>query len=129
MGLSEHEQRVLESIEDSLAGSDPGLASSLATFTRVTADEASPAREKISVGWRRAARRPGRARRYQRRGRTGRAAPRRGERLLAPVLVWLVVSVTMISVALALGHEGKGGSLPCMAWARTCVMQAKQASP
>ena len=60
----------------------------------------------------------------------GRAAP--GERLLrplAPVLVWLVVSVTMISVALTLGHEGKGGSLPCMAWAWTCVMQAKQASP
>ena len=40
MGLSEREQQALDSIEDGLAGSDPELASLLATFTRLTAGDA-----------------------------------------------------------------------------------------
>jgi hypothetical protein len=43
MSLSPHEQQELKSIEDRLSGSDPKLASLLATFTRLTAGETMPA--------------------------------------------------------------------------------------
>lgn len=74
MGLSAHEQRVLETIEDRLAGSDPGLALKLATFSRLNADGGSPVRERIGVARQWVTRRPPRSRRGQGRGRTCRRA-------------------------------------------------------
>src|SRR5262249_495098 len=47
MSISPKEQQALASIEDGLAGSDPKLASLLATFTRLASDEEMPVREKI----------------------------------------------------------------------------------
>lgn len=109
MSLSERDQRALDSIEDRLAGSNPELASMLATFTRLAADEALPARERIRA-----------------------AGSNRRERLrwqVLPTLIWLVISVAMISAALTLSSGGKGGSPPCPEWAATCVMQTHGASP
>jgi hypothetical protein len=53
MSLSAHERRVLDSIQDRLSGSDPELASLLASFTRLTAGGQMPARESIRAGWQR----------------------------------------------------------------------------
>jgi hypothetical protein len=46
MSLSSHEQHALHSIEDRLCVAAPELASLLATFSRLTAGEDMPAREK-----------------------------------------------------------------------------------
>jgi len=50
MSLTARERQALHAIEDWLAGSDPGLASRLATFIRLTCGEEMPAREKIQRG-------------------------------------------------------------------------------
>lgn len=69
MSLNEPQMQALGWIEDSLAGSDPRLASMLNIFSRLAADEEMPAREKIRVRHgRTAAHRPRRARRNPRRG-------------------------------------------------------------
>ena len=47
MGLKPSEQQALCSIEGRITGSDPGLASMLAMFTRLTGGEASRTRESI----------------------------------------------------------------------------------
>jgi hypothetical protein len=47
MSLSAREQQALDSIEDELAGSDPKLASLLATFAGHASGQEMPAREKI----------------------------------------------------------------------------------
>lgn len=47
MSLSPREQQILHSIEGELARCDLRLTSLLATFTRLTAGEALPARENI----------------------------------------------------------------------------------
>jgi hypothetical protein len=53
MSLSAQEQQVLDSIGHKLSASDPELASLLTTFTRLTAGEDMPAREKTQAraGW------------------------------------------------------------------------------
>lgn len=96
MGLTAREQRVLHSIEDGLAASYPLLASQLTEFTRLTAGEAFPAGENI------------------------RAHRHRGcvHRPLAWPLLWLVISVALISVVLALGHHGGG---TCAVRASSCA--------
>lgn len=122
MGLSEREQRALDSIEDGLAGSDPKLASLLATFTRLTAGDALPARETIRA----CPRRPGARRRYHcldigsRRPRR----PRTGLRWqLAWPLLWLAVSIALI--ALIAGTSSGGGNGACYGWAvSACTGQA-----
>ena len=86
MGLSVREQQALRSIEGGLALSAPRLASRLAVFTRLTAGEAFPARERIQACW------------FSRDCRWS---------LVWPVL-WLVISVTLIAVGLAVGHDGDG---------------------
>jgi Protein of unknown function (DUF3040) len=121
MGLSEREQQALDSIEDGLAGSDPKLASLLATFTRLTAGDALPPREKIRA----CPGRPGARRRYHcldlgprrpRRPRTG-----LGWQLAWPLL-WLVVSIALI--ALIAGTSGGGGGA-CYGWTvSACTGQA-----
>ena len=57
MSLSPKEQQALASIEDGLAGSDPKLASLLATFARLASGEEMPVREKIQAIRHRATRR------------------------------------------------------------------------
>lgn len=96
MGLTAREQRVLHSIEGGLAASYPGLASRLAVFTRMTAGETFPVDENI------------RARRL------------RGwvHWPLAWALLWLVISVALISVGLALGHHDGG---TCAVRASSCA--------
>lgn len=96
MGLTAREQRVLHSIEGGLAASYPRLASRLAVFTRMTAGETFPADENI------------------------RAHRLRGwvHWPLAWALLWLVISVALISVGLALGHHGGG---TCAVRASSCA--------
>lgn len=131
MSLSERDQRVLDSIEDRLAGSTPELASLLATFTRLVADEALPAREKLRDGRPQADRSLGYCRRRSQGGGSCRAVSPRHDRLrwqMMPALIWLVVSLAMISVALTLNGEGGRAGSPCPAWARTCTTQTHSAS-
>ena len=49
MSLSAWEQQALNSIKDGLAGSDPELATLLATFTELASGEEMPVRENIRV--------------------------------------------------------------------------------
>lgn len=60
MSLSVRERHALHCIENGLVGSDPKLASLLATFTRLTAGEAMPVREKIGECCRQATQPPAR---------------------------------------------------------------------
>jgi hypothetical protein len=49
MDLSARDQRLLDQAREDVARSDPRLASMLATFARLTADEAMPDREQLSA--------------------------------------------------------------------------------
>jgi hypothetical protein len=107
MGLSAREQQALDSIEDGLSGADPKLASLLATFTRLTAGEEKPVPEKIRAGRRSAAR----LRHRPRRGPVSQArAPTRVTPGLAAAGLWLLITVAMIAVALALSRGGGNGT-------------------
>jgi hypothetical protein len=108
MSLSAHEQQALDSIEDGLCGADSKLASLLATFTRLTAGEEMPVPEKIQMGKRSATR----LRRRPRRGTAGQARVSPG---LAAAGLWLLISVTMIAVVLALGR-GDGNGTCTVGW-------------
>lgn len=88
MGLSVREQQALRSIEGGLTVSAPRLASRLAVFTRLTAGEALPARERIQPCW------------FSGGCRWSLVWP----------AVWLVISVTLIAVGLAVGHDGGQGA-------------------
>jgi hypothetical protein len=102
MSLSSHEQHALHSIEGRLCVSDPELASLLATFSRLTAGEDMPAREKTPtsrVAPRRLRRRS--ALRY----RTRRLAGRPRRLLLwqaAGLVLGLLVAVGMVAGAMAI---------------------------
>jgi hypothetical protein len=76
MSLSAREQQAPNSIRDGLAGSDPELATLLATFTEQASGEDMPVRENIRV------------------------PPRWGIPRYALVL-WLLITVVLIGVALA----------------------------
>lgn len=110
MSLSEHEQQALHSIEYRLADADPELASMLATFTRLTAGEALPARENI--------------------GPAPRFRPHRGmpplrvrlRRQYAWALLWLGAVAVLISLGLILSH-GDGRAV-CAPLTIACVRQA-----
>jgi hypothetical protein len=116
MSLSAREQHELQSIDDSLTGSDPRLASMLAAFTRLAADEEMPVRERIQARWR-AARQH---RHRQQRRHAGEATVRRGRpgrrvnwQRVGPVL-WLLIAVGLIAGALAAtaGSGSRGCSVP-----------------
>ena len=116
MSLSAHEQQELDLIEDEIAGSDPALASLLATFARLAADAELPAREQIRAG-----RRP--------RGRRGPPMPgtfrRSGRPAIPPgllVVLWLTVSIALVVSVLVIsrGGGGKGCAVPGL----TCAGQA-----
>jgi hypothetical protein len=97
------EHQALDSIASALGGSDPKLASRLATFSRLASSEEMPAHEKV----RSPLRHPPRRRPRPRRGKTPhrRRGPQR-----AAVLIWLLTSVTLITVAVI---ASRGGPVSC----------------
>jgi len=121
MSLGARERHALDSIEHRLAHSDPRLAALLGTFARLTSGEDMPARERIETGrW------PARPWPLPRQGPAPRRRPghRAGHRRgwQAMTLVWLVLTVTLATVALAAGHGGKPA---CKAsWAMVCATHA-----
>jgi hypothetical protein len=132
MGLSAHEQRILESIEERLADSDPKLASLLGTFGRLAAAEAMPPREETRTGRRWPARRPRRGGQYQRHDGTHSSPSRSGQRLrwrLAFPVLWLAISLSLMALALTLSRGGKGAAGTCTVWTPTCAVRVQQVSP
>jgi hypothetical protein len=103
---SSRDRYVLNAISDSLAASDPDLAGLIGTFTRLTAGEDMPTREQIRARWRRV---PGSTHRlWLRLGPAG-----------ALILLWVVVTAAMISLAVAFSS---GGVAACKApWAMGCA--------
>ncbi|HUK71806.1 MAG TPA: hypothetical protein VLW50_24075 [Streptosporangiaceae bacterium] len=127
MSLSEWEQQDLDSIKDRLAGSDPGLTALLATFTRLASGEDMPVREKIPP----ATRRSRRKRRHPRRGtmswHTRRVHQQLGFQAIA-MLLWLLITVTLIASALLLGRGGSQTACT-VPWAAVCAGSSPAPSP
>jgi hypothetical protein len=98
------EHRALDSIASALAGSDPKLASLLATFSRLASSEEMPAHEKV-----RSLLRHPPHRRWPR-PRRGKALHRRRGPQRAAVLIWLLTSITLITVAVIIS---RGGPVSC----------------
>ena len=118
MSLSAREQQALDSIEEELAGSDPKLASLLATFARHASGEEMPVREEI----------PSPA---LRRGNARRAARRLFPRLGLPqtmLLLWLTATVALIAIALVLNRDSRDGPFPAP-WGVVCTQQEPVHSP
>jgi hypothetical protein len=105
MSLSARENLLLESIESRLVGSDPGLASMLDTFTRLTLGEDMPVREVI---------RPRHCSSLQKR-RGPRGLVKRLGRPQAALLVWLVISIALLATALAVSRSAGGARGACVA--------------
>jgi hypothetical protein len=126
MSLSAHEQHALDTIEDDLAGSDPKLASMLATFSRLAAGEEMPVREKTRAGRPRATGCQQRRRRARRHAGITRSAWRRPVGPWASALLFLVVAVAVVVtvvVALVVSH---GGNRACTdTFALVCTGQAR----
>jgi hypothetical protein len=108
MSLSAREQQTLDSIKDGLVGSDPQLAALLSTFTRLASGEEMPVQEDIAVGSPRPRPRPGRRRAGTRR----RSRPVAGSVRLQWIMliVFLVTTVAMVTVALVLSRGGSQGT-------------------
>jgi len=113
MSLSAHEQQALDSIGQDLSVTDPELTSLLATFTRLTAGEDMPARERTQAPARRAARRPRRHRHRHRRPRhMARPGADRSPRLLfwqgAGLVLGILFAVAVVAGAMAITHLRPG---------------------
>jgi hypothetical protein len=106
MSLEAWEQRALDSIRDGLAGSDPRLATLLASFTRLASGEEMPVRGKLRARSLRATRRSCRKRRRPRRGTVRRLGRRLGAER-AMLLLWLLITIALIATALALSGNGQ----------------------
>ena len=119
MSLSGPDRQALDGIEDGLAGSDPGLASMLNTFSRVTSAVAMPAHEKIrGRGKRLPGRSPRLTRRRPRRGIAlplARLVPARPAWPPAMLALWFVISAGLLAVALTLNASGHEGCIPSVA--------------
>ena len=111
MSLSAREQRALESIADGLAESDPRLDSLLGIFSRLAWGEDMPARDEIHPIRVTATGRPYRNR--------PRALCLRLGWNRAAVLLWLVMTIGLISVALALSNRGPGEC--AQSWGTVCT--------
>jgi hypothetical protein len=122
MSLSAWEQRNLDSIKDGLAGSDPGLATLLATFNRLASGEEMPTLEKVRASSREVTRCPGRKRRYPRWGTGDRVYQRLGLQWAA-LLLWLLITISLITVGLVLSRGGGQSACP-RSWAVICVDSA-----
>jgi hypothetical protein len=131
MSLSAWEQQTLESIRDDLAGSDPQLAALLTTFTQLASAEEMPIQETIPAGSRRTLRwaprprSPWRSRHRRRAGTRDRSRPTVGHVKLqwAMLLLWLLITVVMITVALTLTHGGGQGTCTG-SWSTLCSHSA-----
>jgi hypothetical protein len=125
MSLSEREQQALEAIEDRLTGSDPKLASLLATFTRLASGEEMPVREKIRAQWARPTRRWRRNRRDQRTSGLCQPACRRWRRLgWERVMLLLALTAVIAATAVTLIINGGGRKPGCAGpWASACAQQ------
>ena len=129
MSLSPKEQQALASMEDGLAGSDPKLASLLATFARLASDEEMPVREKIRASRHRARRRPHRNQsQSQSRGNARRDVRRPRLRLgwqhtMLLLLLWLAVTIALVVVALILNRDSRNGQCT-ESWPMVCAQQA-----
>lgn len=99
------EQRALDSIRDRLARSDPELARLLAAFTKFASGEKMPVREKLRERSLRAIHRSRRKRRRSRRGPGRRFGLRLGAERVA-LLLWLLITVGMITTAIGLSRSG-----------------------
>jgi hypothetical protein len=99
------EQRALDSIGDGLADSDPELATLLTTFTSLASGEKMPVREKLRARSLRAIHSSRRRRRRSRRGPVRRLPRRLGVERVA-LLVWLLITVGLITTALTLSRSG-----------------------
>ena len=110
MSPNQPDSQTLGSIEDGLAGSDPGLAAMLNIFSRLTAGEEMPIREKIRARrGRSTAHRRRRARRHPRRSLTLPQTRRLYRRLgwqQAMLLLWAVISAALLAAALVLNTSG-----------------------
>jgi hypothetical protein len=109
MGLSPREQHALDSIKDRLAGSDPELAALLGTFTRLTSGEKMPDREPVQLRKRRP---PHRGKRHPHQGRLSGHGYGVYQRLgfhRVAVLLWLVITVVLITTAMALDRSSQDG--------------------
>jgi Protein of unknown function (DUF3040) len=104
MSLSAWEQQTLDSIGDDLAGSDPQLAALLTTFTRLASAEEMPVRETIVSG---------RSRRI--------AVHLKLQWVM--LLLWLLITVAMVTVALTLTHGGGPGTCTG-SWSTLCSHSA-----
>ena len=89
------EHQALDSIKSALGDSDPRLAALLAMFGRLASSEEMPGHEKIRSPLRHPPHR-------QRRART----PHRPGPQRAALLIWLLASVALITVATILSHGG-----------------------
>ena len=108
MSLSGWEEQTLDSIKDELTDSDPKLVKLLTAFTQLASGEAMPVRDKLRAGSQRLTRYSPRKRRCCQTG-ACRNSTRMGRRLgleNALMLVWLVITVSLITVALVLGRSG-----------------------
>ena len=94
------EHRTLDSIASALGGSDPKLASRLATFSALASSEEMPAHEMVRSSLRHPPRR-----RWPR-PRRGKALHRRRGLQQTAVLIWLLTSITLITVAVILSRGG-----------------------
>jgi hypothetical protein len=126
MSLSAWEQQSLDSIRDGLTGSDPELSAMLTTFTRLTAGEDMPVRATLRARSRRAIQR---SRRRARRGRdqVGQAYLRIRSRYA--VLAWLLVTMVMIGVAVALSQGDGQSACSGSWWGAACASAAPVPGP
>jgi hypothetical protein len=118
MSLGTWEQQALDSIKDGLAGSDPELAALLTTFSQLAAAEEMPARMTLRATSRRAVRgsRQRRGRAYQR------------VALRYALLVWFLITATMIGAAVALSRGDVHSACPRSWWAAACASQVPSSS-
>jgi hypothetical protein len=112
--LSTWEQQALDSIKDDLAGCDPALAARLTIFTRLASGEEMPARQNVQAGSRRAVRRSRPEPRHTRR------PYHRPGLQQAAMLLWLVITVALITIALASSHGSSQGTC-ARSWATSCI--------
>jgi hypothetical protein len=123
MSLSTWEQQALDSIKDGLAGSDPELVALLTTFSQLAADEEMPARVTLRARSRRAVQS---SRQRQRRSRTSRTYQRVALRYA--LLVWFLITATIIGAAVALSRGDVHSACPRSWWAAACASQVPSSS-
>jgi hypothetical protein len=126
MSLSAREQQALNSIGEGLTGSDPELATLLASFTELASGEEMPVRENVQMDPPWVIRRPRRKRRHCHWKKAGRV-----QQFLRPryvVVLWLLITAVLIGVALTLSRAD--GHVPCQEFSlASCAHPAPASSP